>query len=289
MKIQNIPTDDTMRSLLIHGSTEFPFEYYLDEIDQFHEKSIAWHWHKEVEFSLILSGTVRCCDEQNSYRLAVGDGLFINSGTLHRFESEDSGVMVNMVFAPELIAQPGSLLFTEYVEKIITSGYPLLVFRKACCKDQQVLEYIAQLYKTTDKSPFSVRNAALRLWEALLDFIGDEFPQERKGDNKLLRARIQKMVQFIHENYPARIRLTEIAQAANISVSEALRCFRVSAQTTPISYLNDYRLTRAKELLVSTHDPVISIAAAVGFVNPSYFCRSFKKKYSISPSLYRKR
>ena len=40
MKIHSIPTDDTMRSLLTHGSADFPFEYYLDEINHFYDKSI---------------------------------------------------------------------------------------------------------------------------------------------------------------------------------------------------------------------------------------------------------
>ena len=286
MKIQSIPTDDTMRSLLPYGSADFPFEYYLDEIDQY--KSIEWHWHQEAEFSLVLKGTVHCSDELSVYHLSPGDGLFINSGTLHRFQSEDGGVMVNMVFAPELIATPGTLFFTEYVEKIIDSECPLLVFRKDHPKEQQVLDYIQQLYSVVDKNPFSVRNGTCRLWEALIDFTGDQLPQAQSKKNRLLRARMQRMVQFIHENFAAQIRLEEIAGAANISTSEALRCFRTSVQTTPIQYLNDFRLARAKELLLSTGDSVTGIAVAVGFENASYFCRAFKKKYMVSPNQFRK-
>ena len=288
MKIHSIPTDDTMRSLLTHGSADFPFEYYLDEINHFHDKSIAWHWHKEVEFSLVLNGTVRCSDEQMIYHLAAGDGLFINSETLHRFESDDGGIMVNMVFAPELIAPQGTLIFAEYVEKVVTSNFPLLVFRKDHPKEQQILKHITQLYNAVSKNLFSVYAAVYRLWESLLDFTGDEIPKGQSKGNKLLRARMQKMVQFIHENYPKRICLKEIAEAANISTSEALRCFHASAQTTPINYLNDYRLTRAKELLLSTNDSVTSVAAATGFENPSYFCREFRRKFEVSPNQFRK-
>lgn len=287
MKINNIPTDEALRSLLTHGCAEFPFEYYLDEIDRFRSKSIEWHWHREVEFSLILRGTVRCCDGRNAYHLTAGDGLFVNAETLHRFESDDGGIMVNMVFAPELIAPQRSLLFTEYVESVLTSECSLVPFRKDNAREQPVLHRIACLYKATGKNLFAVRNAASLLWESLLDFAGGELAQAQNKVDKLLRARMQKMVQHIHGNYQKRITLCELAAAANISVSESLRCFHAAVQTTPIQYLNDYRLGRAKELLFSTLDSVTNIAAATGFESPSYFCRVFKKRYGVSPNTFR--
>lgn len=288
MRIYEIPTDETLRSELKHGSEEFPFAFYLDDIGQFRSRSIEWHWHREVEFSLVLRGTVRCRTEADTCILECGDGLFINSETIHRFESDDGGIMVNMVFAPELIAPKGSLIYTEYVECILSSDCPLIYFRSNVSSENTVLERIVQLYKATDLSLFSVYNAASLLWEALTEFIGSELHQGEKRGNKLLRARMQKMVQFINENYKSHVALGEIAAAANISVSEALRCFRTAIQTTPINYLNDHRLSCAKELLLSTSDSVTTIAFTVGFENPSYFCRVFKKRYGVSPNELRK-
>ena len=112
--------------------------------------------------------------------------------------------------------------------------------------------------------------------------------QAQSKVDKLLRARMQKMVHYIHQKYQRQIKVDDIASSANISVSESLRCFHSSMQTTPIHYLNQYRLECAKRLLLSTSDTVSNIAMNTGFENPSYFCRAFKKKYGESPNKYRK-
>ena len=55
-----------------------------------------------------------------------------------------------------------------------------------------------------------------------------------------------------------------------------------------IEYLNNYRLTMASRLLVSSNSSIIAIAMESGFDNLSYFNRLFKKKYKITPSEFRK-
>ena len=53
-------------------------------------------------------------------------------------------------------------------------------------------------------------------------------------------------------------------------------------------YLNGYRLSSACTLLSTTDKPVLEISYETGFTNLSYFNRLFKKKYGISPRIYRK-
>ena len=57
--------------------------------------------------------------------------------------------------------------------------------------------------------------------------------------------RTQIMLEFIHRNYAENITLTDIADAASISISEALRCFHNIIGIPPIKYLKKYRLSRA--------------------------------------------
>ena len=94
------------------------------------------------------------------------------------------------------------------------------------------------------------------------------------------------MMQYIFEHYKEKITLTDIASAASISKSEALRCFHIALSTTPINYLVDYRLACARELLLTTDDTVTQAALSVGIENISYFVRTFKKKYGVTPKTY---
>ncbi|WP_186567052.1 helix-turn-helix domain-containing protein [Lawsonibacter celer] len=92
----------------------------------------------------------------------------------------------------------------------------------------------------------------------------------------------------IHARYAQRLTLEKIAACASISVSEALRCFHTGIQTTPVQYLNDYRLNRAADRLLTTADSITAVAAAAGFENAGYFCRVFKKRYGCTPGAFRR-
>lgn len=58
--------------------------------------------------------------------------------------------------------------------------------------------------------------------------------------------------------------------------------------TSPVRYLNDYRLSVARELLLHTGKSIKSVAAAVGIPDPFYFSRLFRTAYGQSPQTYRK-
>ncbi|WP_281989272.1 helix-turn-helix domain-containing protein [Aquimarina aggregata] len=59
--------------------------------------------------------------------------------------------------------------------------------------------------------------------------------------------------------------------------------------TPPNNYITDQKLKRAKELLRITEMPVSEIAYGVGFNDPLYFTRIFKKKIGGSPTEYRQK
>ena len=80
----------------------------------------------------------------------------------------------------------------------------------------------------------------------------------------------------------------DIAHSANISKSEALRCFHLAIQSTPVNYLIEYRLRWARKALLETDDTVTQIATKVGMENVGYFIRTFKKVYNITPKQFRK-
>ena len=67
-----------------------------------------------------------------------------------------------------------------------------------------------------------------------------------------------------------------------------MRYFKETMGTSFIEYLKDYRLTMAARLLQSSDDAILDISVEVGFDNLSYFNRSFKARYGMTPRQYRK-
>ena len=87
MQITEIITDETLREIREHGTPEFPFEYYLDDIDEISQGYVEWHWHNEIEWAWVESGKVICRIGNEKIILEAGEGIFINSRVIHRFET----------------------------------------------------------------------------------------------------------------------------------------------------------------------------------------------------------
>ena len=56
IKKDRITTDETLRETANHGSEEYPFSYYYEDIWDFDFHCIDWHWHPEVEFVYVQQG-----------------------------------------------------------------------------------------------------------------------------------------------------------------------------------------------------------------------------------------
>ena len=121
IKKDRITADETLRETASHGSEEYPFSYYYEDIWDFDFHCIDWHWHPEVEFVYVQHGKADFLVGGNRYVLSSGDGIFINSQVIHRFEAEDSAIIPNIVFSPVLLAPQGSLIYSRYIRPIIES------------------------------------------------------------------------------------------------------------------------------------------------------------------------
>ncbi len=78
--------------------------------------------------------------------------------------------------------------------------------------------------------------------------------------------------------------------AASIHRSTAwfIRNFKHYTGMTPMQYIISVRMTHAQQLLSTTDYTITEISAVVGYDNPLYFSRLFKKQIGLSPTDYRK-
>src|SRR6185503_16545209 len=85
------------------------------------------------------------------------------------------------------------------------------------------------------------------------------------------------------------IALKELAQAAHMSPFHFARRFKALTGFTAMEYLEKIRIGRAQELLLSKPELRLGeTARLVGFADPAYFSRVFRKRVGISPRAYRK-
>jgi len=102
-------------------------------------------------------------------------------------------------------------------------------------------------------------------------------------------ARVQAGIDFMNANFHRKIALDEIAQVVNSSSANFSHLFKMETGITPVEYLIRLRMKKARELLKSTFLSVKQVMAASGYNSKSHFTRHFKRRFSVTPSEYRKR
>ena len=102
-------------------------------------------------------------------------------------------------------------------------------------------------------------------------------------------ALAQSAVYYLRHEYYHPINLDAMADTLSVSKNYLISVFRKEYGTTPISFLNDYRLKQAAILLASTSSTVQEISNSVGIDDANYFVKLFRKKYGMTPTEYRRR
>ncbi len=91
---------------------------------------------------------------------------------------------------------------------------------------------------------------------------------------------------FVERHYHEKIYEEEVAQLCGLNAGTFSRHFKKEHKTTFREYLVNYRIFKARELLENPHVTVTDIAYTVGFNDPSYFTRMFRRVVGMSPSHY---
>lgn len=110
---------------------------------------------------------------------------------------------------------------------------------------------------------------------------------EKRYVPKTVEKIIEPAIDYIHRKYTSEnISIEYLAELCGVSSVYFRRIFRACKNTSPIKYINDLRLARAKELIVSGFYTVARVAEMSGFADESYFCRYFKKTTGMTATEY---
>ena len=109
-----------------------------------------------------------------------------------------------------------------------------------------------------------------------------------KTDNSHAAEDVNKATAYFSEHYSEQINIDSYAEQNHVSTSWFIRNFKLYAGLTPMQYILSKRIYNAEALLQGTQYNISEIAQLVGYDNPLYFSRIFKKMKGLSPSEYRK-
>ena len=106
-------------------------------------------------------------------------------------------------------------------------------------------------------------------------------------ENSIPENYVKKAMQYIEDNYPYNISISDIASYVGIDRTYLYRLFQQYAKQSPSKYLNDFRLSRAAEMLENNSISINEAGLSVGFHDVAHFYKAFSVKYGTSPKKYR--
>ncbi|WKS99177.1 arabinose operon transcriptional regulator AraC [Gallibacterium salpingitidis] len=154
--------------------------------------------------------------------------------------------------------------------------------------DQQSYHCIEKLFIDVEEQSKSTQSYSTELAENYLEQLLIRCKRlqpasfSRKIDARILQA-INYMMDDIKQDYS----INEIAAHVYLSPSRLIHLFSQEMGMSILKWRDDQRINYAKQLLFTTNIPIGAISRNVGFTDPLYFSRVFKKKVGVSPKVFR--
>lgn len=284
---------ETYQEKKIHAPSSFPCVTSRCSIPVDRLK-VPLHWHDEMELVCVKKGSGIVTVDFITYEAGAGDIMVILPGQLHSIEQQKD---IPMEY--ETISFQLDMLFPRQEDRCVKEYFlPLL---------QRQLEIPSYLHKDwesyqsaaacLDRADLLCQNRPpayeLSVKSQLYQFFYILFSQcascgqPASSAKKRSLDKAKLIFQYIEIHYAEKLTIKEMAEACGFSQSHFMKFFKSYFGAPFVAYLKEYRLAKASRLLVSSSSPVLTIAQETGFDNLSYFNRSFKDKYGVTPRQFR--
>ncbi|MGL5676002.1 MAG: AraC family transcriptional regulator [Cellulosilyticaceae bacterium] len=251
------------------------------------ECTTDYHTHDFVELSIIRSGQLEYLIEDKKYVLKKNDVLIFNPGVHHQALIQPDTV------CSELHLGIGGLhIDCEAPNYIgIKKWPPILTIEKyqsefeACCEEIEKEQRLRHLGHS-----FMLKALTMKLILIIYREMDERsMPTVLQGtqlesrDKKII---VQTIIDYMREHYMTEISLDNISKNMYLSPVYISKIFKEEIGTSPINYLIQIRLEKAKEMMEQEDLPVNVIAKSVGYTDAYYFSKLFKKYYGCAPTTY---
>ena len=271
-----------------HGTKDDPFSiYHIANAKRSFQ--IPIHWHDEFEIIYVKSGFLTVSISGENYIGKPGDAFVVSPGNLHFMGSQTGNVdYFTFLFPLKYISFRTDDILDDKLLEPLNSGH-LIISPEIEDTVKEQCEQLVEIYGAKKEESQSKITAQIKTKIILLQFIlelwkkGFIVENDTGGKNTVEK----EMVSYIQQNFTGKILLKEFGEQFHLSEKYISRYFKEHFHITISQYVTYLRLEHAKQLLQDTDIPVTEVAMQSGYQNVSYFIRSFKKTYGMSPLKYR--
>ncbi|WP_430885054.1 AraC family transcriptional regulator [Fusibacter sp. JL216-2] len=257
------------------------------------------HWHSSYEILLILSDETELYLNGDLLRPKCGDIILIDAFDIHTVGTKHNHYVV--LIDPARLHTSTDCFPLHTQNKYLEKDGPYEKIRQDI--EQHIVRMSEKLLDGPQPSTLGVLGDIYNMLAKIADYKRMIEPQSNKktphhsastrGMQKNKNASTQKetlkkIFNFIEQNYRDNIALSDIASVAGFNQSYFCRFFKGATGRTLVEYLNEYRCHIARRRLENASESITEIALECGFSSVSYFSRTFKSYFGVSPSAYRK-
>jgi len=230
---------------------------------------------------------------RTSYSIAPGTLFLVRPNVEHSFQGRGF-YMLNMHV--DLIERPDSAAI-DYQQRrddphppraqdmLSAEALPVCIAIRRTAVYERLFFCVHRLFQVGGQA------SRIQIKAAMLDLIAFLFAEvQQQQMSPALRSQLpglESAVRYMQTNFHRPISHTEVAREARMSGSYFARCFKEYYQLSPIRFLMQLRMEKAKTELTLTELPVKAVAAGVGFQTVHHFTRAFTRHVGISPAAYR--
>lgn len=285
--------DTNRQELKAHGTYIFPVNVSFEQLSRYERKSFLWHWHKEIELTILLQGEMQYQVNDTVYHLTAGEGIFCNSNSLHTASPyhDSDCIYISTTFHPRfLYGYEGSVLQSKYLDVITKHpGIHGLAFSPSVDWQKKILDELMQIWELS-QHPSSAYEMELQwrlthIWMLLWSHLSHEVTQTDSAASRHT-ARLKNILMYIQEHYTEKITLADIAATANICQSECCRFFKKHMNESLFDYLLSYRIEKSLPLLTDEQLSITEVSSRCGFSSASYYTKVFRERMGCTPTAY---
>ena len=251
-------------------------------------KTSPEHNHDHYEFFLITDGQCNHIVNNNSQFLEVGDFVLIRPNDTHRYEllNDMDCKFLNISCRNELIKDAFAYLSEfDYINELNTSPLPKIAKLSLSQKE----ELLASMEHFKMLSTIDIKRARIFIKGLFIELLTKHFLYAQEVQKKNLPFWFENLLSKMQKKENFCIGLDALNSLSGRSQGHLNRVFRQHLGLTPTEYINQIRLSYAKNLILTSETAIVEIAFESGFENLSHFYHQFKKHYHQTPMDLRKR
>lgn len=285
--------DTNRQELKAHGTYPFPVNVSYEQLSRYERKSFLWHWHKEIELTILLQGEMQYQVSDTVYHLTAGEGIFCNSNSLHTASPylDSDCIYISTTFHPRfLYGYEGSILQSKYLDVITKHpGIHSLAFSPSVSWQKEILDELNSIWElsqtTSSCYEMELQWRLTHIWMLLWSHLSQENAQTDSASSRHT-ARLKNILMYIQEHYTEKITLADIAATANICQSECCRFFKKHMNESLFDYLLSYRIEKSLPLLTDEQLSITEVSSRCGFSSASYYTKVFRERMGCTPTAY---